>query len=183
MSLLRKLFGGQTMAALTVGTKAPDFTLKAIDGKEFSLNGELAHGPIVLAFFKVSCPTCQYAFPFLERLYKAYGVAGGTPALSVKLLGVSQNDGGDTAAFRKQFGVTFPVLLDELDSYPVSNAYGLTNVPTLFWIADDGEIEVSSVGWVKKDFEEINRKMAEHDKAPLVTVFQRGEDVRDFRAG
>jgi hypothetical protein len=45
------------------------------------------------------------------------------------------------------------------DSYPVSNAYGLTNVPTIFWIAQDGEIEVSSVGWVKADFE-INRKMA-----------------------
>ena len=67
------------MAALTVGTKAPEFTLKAIDGKEFSLSGELGHGPIVLAFFKVSCPTCQYAFPFLERLHKAYGMAGATP--------------------------------------------------------------------------------------------------------
>jgi len=183
MSLLRKLFGGQTMAALTVGTKSPDFTLKTTDGKEFSLSGELAHGPIMLAFFKVSCPTCQYAFPFLERLHKAYGVVSGTPTLPVRLVGVSQNNHRDTAAFTKQFGVTFPVLLDELDSYPVSNAYGLTNVPTLFWIAGDGEIEVSSVGWVKKDFEEINRKMAEHGETPLATVFQRGEDVRDFRAG
>jgi peroxiredoxin len=183
MSLLRKLFGGQTMAALTVGTKAPEFTLKAIDGKEFSLSGELGHGPIVLAFFKVSCPTCQYALPFLERLHKAYGMAGATPALPVRVVGVSQNNARDTAAFMKQFGVTFPVLLDELDSYPVSNAYGLTNVPTVFWIADDGEIEISSVGWLKKDFEEMNRKMAEHDKAPLAAVFQPGEEVRDFRAG
>jgi peroxiredoxin len=183
MSLLRKLFGGQTMAALNVGTKAPEFTLKAIDGKEFSWSGELVQGPIVLAFFKVSCPTCQYTFPFLERLHKAYGVAGGTPAQPVRLVGVSQNNVRDTAAFMKQFGVTFPVLLDELDSYPVSNAYGLTNVPTLFWIAGDGKIEVSSVGWLKKDFEEINQKMAEHGKTPLTTVFQRGEDVRDFRAG
>jgi peroxiredoxin len=171
------------MAALTAGAKAPDFTLKAVDGKEFSLNGELAKGPIVLAFFKVSCPTCHYTFPFLERLHKSYSVAGGTPALPVKLAGVSQNNARDTAAFMKEFGVTFPVLLDELDRYPVSNAYGLANVPSLFWIAGDGEIEVSSVGWVKKDFEEINRKMAEYGKVPLATVFQRGEDVRDFRAG
>ena len=105
----------------------------------------LAHGPVVLAFFKVSCPTCQYAFPFLERLHKAYGLKG------VKLLGVSQNNIKDTAAFVKEFGVTFPVLLDEIGEYPVSNAYGLTNVPTIFWIAQDGEIEVSSVGWVKAD--------------------------------
>lgn len=177
MGLLRKLFGGQTMAALTVGTKAPDFTLKSIDGKEFSLSEQLAHGPVVLAFFKVSCPTCQYAFPFFERLYKAYGQNG------VKLVGISQNAARDTAAFQKQFGVTFPVLLDELDAYPVSNAYGLTNVPTLFWIAGDGEIEVSAVGWLKKEFEDVNRRMAEQGKVPPATVFQPGEDVRDFRAG
>jgi peroxiredoxin len=177
MGLLRKLFGGETMAALTVGTKAPDFKLKTTEGKEFSLGDQLAQGPVVLAFFKVSCPTCQYAFPFFERLFKAYGQNG------VKLMGISQNDARATGVFMKEFGVTFPVLLDELDSYPVSNAYGLTNVPTLFWIADDGEIEVASVGWVKQDFEEINKKTAEHGKAPLATIFQRGEDVRDFRAG
>jgi peroxiredoxin len=183
MGLLRKLLEGQTMAALTVGTKAPDFTLKTIDGKRFSMSEQLVQGPVVLAFFKVSCPTCQYALPFFERLHKAYGKADGAPGLPVKLVGVSQNDARDTAKFLKEFGVTFPILLDELGSYPASNAYGLTNVPTLFWIATDGEIEVSSVGWVKRDFEEINQKMAEHGKAHLAAVFQQGEDVRDFRAG
>ena len=165
------------MAALTVGTKAPDFALKAMDGKRFSLQEELGSGPVVLAFFKVSCPTCQYAFPFLERLHKAYGQKG------VKLLGVSQNNAKDTAAFAKEFGVRFPILLDEIDEYPVSNAYGLTNVPTIFWIAADGEIEVSSVGWVKGDFAEINRRMAEAGKLAPAAVFKPGEDVRDFRAG
>jgi len=165
------------MTALATGTKAPEFSLKTIDGKAFSLSDELARGPIVLAFFKVSCPTCQYAFPFLERLHKAYGQNG------ARLFGVSQNDAKETAAFLKQFGVTFPVLLDDTHSYPASNAYGLTNVPTIYWIAEDGEIEVSSVGWVKADFEQVNRKMAEAGKAAPVVVFQPGEDVRDFRAG
>ena len=168
---------GLTMAALATGTKAPEFDLKTLDGKQFSLNDELARKPVVLAFFKVSCPTCQYALPFFERLYKAYGHKG------VWLVGVSQNDAKDTAAFDKEFGVTFPVLLDDTRSYPVSNAYGLTNVPTVFWIAQDGEIEVSSVGWLKADFEEINRRMAEAGKAAPALVFEPGEDVRDFRAG
>jgi peroxiredoxin len=165
------------MAALTTGTTAPDFELKSIEGKRFSLREELAGAPVVLAFFKVSCPTCQYAFPFLERLHKAYEQKG------VALVGISQNDAKDTAAFIKQFGVTFPVLLDERDRYPVSNAYGLTNVPTVFWIAQDGEIEVSSVGWVKLDFEEINRRMAEQGQNAPVAMFQPDEQVRDFRAG
>lgn len=165
------------MSALVIGKEAPEFSLQSLDGRRFSLAEELTRGPVVLAFFKVSCPTCQYAFPFLERLYKAYRNGG------VSMVGVSQNDANETAAFTKEFGVTFPVLLDEIGKYPVSNAYGLTNVPTLFWIAQDGEIEVSSVGWVKADFEQINRKLAEAGKASPAAVFKPGEDVRDFRAG
>jgi peroxiredoxin len=110
-------------------------------------------------------------------LHKAYGQT------KVTLVGVSQNDPQETAAFSKDFGVTFPMLLDQRDSYPVSNAYGLTNVPTVFWIGQDGEIEVSSVGWVKADFEEINRQMAETAASAPVAVFKAGEDVRDYRPG
>lgn len=165
------------MTALATGTKAPELELKTLGGKKFSLADELTRGPVVLAFFKVSCPTCQYAFPFLERLYRAYVNKG------VALIGVSQNDAKETAAFCKDFGVTFPMLLDDMRSYPASNAYGLTNVPSIFWVAQDGEIEVSSVGWVKADFETINRKMAEHGKTAPAAMFRAGEDVRDFRAG
>jgi peroxiredoxin len=166
-----------SMAALSTGTKAPEFELKSLDGKQFSLNDQLARGAVVLVFLKVSCPTCQYALPFYERLYKAYRDKG------VSLVGISQNEAKDTAAFKKEFGVTFPVLLDDTSSYPVSNAYGLTNVPTIFWIGQDSEIEVSSVGWLKADFEEINRKMAEAGGSTPTVVFKAGEDVRDFRAG
>jgi peroxiredoxin len=176
-NILKKQSGGRPMAALTAGTKAPDFELKAMDGKSFVLSEELAHGPVVLAFFKVSCPVCQYAFPFLERLERTYGHQG------VRIIGVSQNDPRQTNAFNKEFGVTFPVLLDDTETYPVSNAYGLTNVPSVFWVAQDGEIEISSVGWVKADFEAVNRKMAEARSTPPVSLFKPGEDVRDFRAG
>lgn len=165
------------MSALAAGTKAPEFELKAIGGKKFSLQDELGRGPVVLVFFKVSCPTCQYALPFYERLYEAYGKKG------VGLFAVSQNDSKDTAAFVNEFGITFPVLLDDTRSYKASNAYGLTNVPTIFWVAQDGEIELSSVGWVKADFEAINRKMAEADQVSPSIVFRPDEEVRDFRAG
>lgn len=167
------------MAALTAGTKAPDFELHAIDSSRFSLSEELLRGPVVLAFFKVSCPTCQYAFPFLERLHRAYA----NEKQKVAIFGLSQNNAKDTAAFAKEFGATFPMLLDDTNSYPASNAYGLTNVPSIFWIAQDGEIEISSVGWVKADFEAINRKMAEAGQTSPGVLFKPGEDVRDFRAG
>jgi peroxiredoxin len=170
-------FGGNWMAALTAGKKAPDFTLPAMDGSKFSLQAALARGPVVLAFFKISCPVCQYALPYIERIYKAYG------GKNVTIVGVSQNEKKDTAAFNKEFGVTFPVLLDDTKSYPVSNAYGLTNVPTVFWIEPDGEIEVSSVGWSRKEVEEIHARAAHTLGDGLKPLFLHGEQVTEFRTG
>ncbi len=121
---------------------------------------------MVAAFFKISCPVCQYTFPFLERIYKAHG------GKNVTIVGISQNERKDTAAFNKEYGVTFPVLLDDTDTYPASNAYGLTNVPTIFWIGQDGEIEISSVGWERKEIEEINRKAAELNGGGQKPVFR-----------
>jgi len=165
------------MAALVEGKTAPDFSLSAMDGSTFSLKDALAKGPVVLAFFKVSCPVCQYAFPFIERIYKAYG------GKNVTVVGVSQNSRKDTEMFLREFGVTFPVLLDDTHSYPVSNAYGLTNVPTVFWIAQDGEIEVSSVGWSRKEMDLVNARAAEALGDSARTLFRPGEQVADFRAG
>ena len=165
------------MPALGIGKKAPDFTLSAMDGKTFSLREALSNGPVIAAFFKISCPVCQYAFPYLERIYKAYG------GKHVAIVGVSQNSKKDTAMFIKEFGMTFPVLLDDTDSYPVSNAYGLTNVPTIFWVDTDGTIEVSSVGWVQKDIEEINQRVADAGKAVPRPVFVPGESIPAYRPG
>jgi len=165
------------MPALTVGTVAPDFHLSSVEGKPFALKDALARGPVVLAFFKISCPTCQYAFPFYERLFQAY------KNKQITLVGVSQNDSRDTSAFAKEFGITFPILLDDPRSYPVSNAYGLTNVPTLYWIGTDAKIEITSVGWSKPDFERINQRMAEAAALATAPMFRPGDDLRDYRAG
>src|SRR5882724_5663813 len=135
MTWLNRLFGGsQNMTALSAGTKAPDISLAAVDGTTFSLQSALQKGPVLAAFFKVSCPVCQYAFPYLARLHKSYG------AQKITIVGISQDDKRNTTAFLKEYGVTFPALLDDPNGYPVSNAYGLTNVPTLFLIGQDGEI-------------------------------------------
>lgn len=178
MNWLRNIFGGKKeMAALTAGTAAPDFTLQSTEGKKFSLKDALTRGPVVLAFFKISCPVCQYALPYLERIYKAYGNK------KVAIVAVSQDQQRDTLRFMQEYGITFPVLLDDTNDYPASNAYGLTNVPTIFWIAEDGEIEISSVGWSRKDVEEIHSRAAESIGTGVVPLFKPGDDVRDFRAG
>ena len=137
----------------------------------------LQKGPVLLAFFKISCPVCQYALPFLERVFRA------NHSSNVSVLGISQDDARDTQKFLREFGVTFPVALDDPGNYAVSNAYGLTNVPSLFYIVPSGEIEVSSVGWSKGDVEAINRKLAEHSNQQATTLWHPGESIQDFRSG
>ncbi|MGA9353808.1 MAG: TlpA disulfide reductase family protein [Terriglobales bacterium] len=167
------------MAALTAGAKAPDFSLAGLDGGTFMLQEALQRGPVLAAFFKISCPVCQYAFPFFDRLYKTHG---GT----VSFVAISQDDAGKTRGFLKEYGVTFPTVLDDPNGYAASNAYGLTNVPSWFLIGQDGTIELSSVGWSKKDMEELHSRLsaARRDSGQgLPALFHAGEEVRDFRAG
>jgi len=101
----------------------------------------------------------------------------------VTIVGISQNSKKETAAFTRAYKITFPILLDDTNSYQVSNAYGLTNVPSVFWIAPDGEIEVASVGWNKKDMEELNQRSAEAAAGGAKPLFHPDEQIADFRAG
>ncbi len=165
------------MAALNAGVLAPDFTLPTVQGGKVSLREALAKGPVVLVFFKVSCPVCQYALPFLERMFLA------NRAANVSVLGISQDKARDTKDFLREYGVTFPVALDDPAKYAVSNACGLTNVPTIFYVAPSGEIEVSCAGWSKPDVEAVNQKLAEYREQPATPLWRKGEDIEDFRAG
>ena len=126
-----------------VGARAPEFRLPRLDGGDISLAEIAAQGPALLAFFKNSCPVCQLTFPFLERLHQA-----GT----LPVYGISQNDAGDTRAFAKRYRTTLPMLLDsEASGFPVSNAYGISSVPTMFLIERDGSIAQTVVGWRKQE--------------------------------
>jgi peroxiredoxin len=181
MGILRRLsrwMGKQDhMTHIVAGNTAPGFSLKALDNKEYSLNNLIERGPVVAAFFKISCPVCQFAFPFLERLYKRYGGDG------VTFLGISQDDAKSTGEFTKEYGITFPIVLDDENGYAVSNAYGLTNVPTIFLIDTDGAIKVSSMGFDKKDLEKISAELAERKKMSLAPLFRPDEVVPANKPG
>ena len=162
------------MAALKAGVPAPNVALPLVGGGSFNLGESLKRGPVLLAFFKVTCPVCQMAFPFIERIFKATN--GGSQ--TVQFVGIVQNEPKDAQAFMREYGVTFPVALDDTNSYPASNAYGLTNVPSLFLVGPNGRIEVSSVGFSKRDFEQI--AIIAGASKPLFTA---QDAVPDFKAG
>jgi peroxiredoxin len=166
------------MTNIVAGGLAPNFSLKSLDGKDFSLSAALQSGPVLLAFFKIGCPVCQFTFPFLERLYQRNKSSNAT------IVGIGQNGPEKTAAFVKEYGVTFPVLLDpEEKGYIVSNAYGLTMVPTLILVDTDGSVLVSSMGFVKADIESIAAQLAERAHIANAPLFQSTESVPAVRPG
>ena len=164
------------MTKINAGQRAPNFSLKGLDGKQYSLEELCKQGPVVAAFFKVSCPVCQFTFPFLERLYKQFGGDG------VTFLGISQDDARATKEFSRQYGVTFPIVMDE-KGYPASNAYRLTMVPTIFLIDMDGTVKVSSMGFNKYDLEKIASELADRKHIPRAALFQPNESVPASRPG
>jgi peroxiredoxin len=168
----------KTMTHFGAGQAAPDFSLKGLDGASYSLETLRDKGPVVAAFFKISCPVCQFTFPFLQRLYQRYGDE------SVTFLGISQDDAKATASFAREYGATFPMALDEKEKgYPASNAYGLTNVPTIFLIDTDGKVRVSSMGFVKADLERIAAELAERRKTAAGPLFRPNESVPENKPG
>ena len=164
------------MEALSAGTPAPAFALPDTSGQQRSLAEALKKGPVLLAFFKVSCPVCQFTLPFLERIYQQIKGRG-----DVQLWGVAQDDAEDTRDFARQYACTFPMLTD-VEPYPVSNQYGLTVVPTLFLVQPDGKIQLSSVGFARSDIETVAAEFSRRTQEPF-RVFQPGDNVPDFKAG
>lgn len=142
----------------SAGDLAPDFHLTDLEGDTHTLTSCLGAPKLVLAFFKVSCPTCQLAFPFLQR----------AAAQGIPILGISQDDPSATELFRLRLGISFPLLLDrEEGNYPASNAYAIHHVPTLFVLGPAGEILERIEAFDQAAFARFGVTFSSDDKVPL----------------
>ena len=130
------------MGQLAVGSEAPDFELKDAEGRSHRLSDALARGPVALVFYKSECPTCQFTFPYVQKIFEK------TSDLRRTIWAISEDDAADTGHFIKQNGLTFDVLIDEYP-YPVSTAFGMEYVPGIFLILPDRKISVSEYGFSK----------------------------------
>jgi peroxiredoxin len=162
------MFGRRRRTLIAAGAPAPSFELLGLDATTRSLKEILSGGPVLLIFYKISCPVCQFTLPFLQRL-------SANPSLQV--IGISQDDLSATRSFTQRLGVTFPTLLDRgSEGYPASNAYGLSSVPALVLVESDGSVTRAFNGFSKRDLEEIGARAG-------VAPFAPGEHVPEWKAG
>lgn len=164
------------MPALAPGTIAPNFSLEGTDGKKHQLDVERKSNLVVAAFFKKECPVCQLTLPFLERIHGAYK---GAP---VEVLGIGQNNADEAIQFAAEYGLTFPIALDD-HPYSVSVKYGLTNVPSIFLIDHDGKILQTMAGFDKQGLIDLSKVLAQRTGKPASPVFTKKDNVPDFKPG
>jgi thiol-disulfide isomerase/thioredoxin len=122
---------GRPPAAET-GRAAPDFRLSSLDGSSTTLNG--FRGTFVLINFWASwCGPCRAEAPDLQALHDR-------SAGRLVVLGVNQQESTTVAAdFVRQFGLTYPVVLDRAGD--VSAAYRVgRGLPVSFLVDPQGVI-------------------------------------------
>lgn len=120
---------GYAFRNLQEGTKAPEFSLKATDGKAVSLTG-LQGKAVVLAFVRQGQARSADALADLTKLDPA--LAEKTAVVAVVLNPAE----GDAAQWAAQAGVKYPVLLDEAGN--VYGLYGVMVAPSTGVLTPDG---------------------------------------------
>jgi peroxiredoxin len=153
---------------LKAGAKAPSFTLDDMSGGKHSLADILARGPALLVLYKIGCPVCQLTLPFLDRISSG----------SLQIIAISQDDERGTARFQNTYAIAnMETLLDrDRDGFPVSNAFGISHVPSTFLVEPDGTVSLAFEGFVKRELESLGRRAG-------IETFRPGEDVPAWKAG
>ena len=93
--------------SLEIGSEAPGFTLKSLEGNDISLSG-FSNKVVVLFFFGNNCPSCKAAAPNVESML----VEPFASSTDYMVLGLDQWDGtaASVQAFKTATSVTFPLL-------------------------------------------------------------------------
>jgi len=124
--------GLSDVASPVAGRPAPDFTLRASDGRSYTLSA-LRGQVVILNFWATWCPPCRAEMPALQEVYDARSDEG------VIVLAVNQNeDPKRVDDFAAELKLTFPLLLDP--GYVVNDRYRISLLPTTFFIGRDGVI-------------------------------------------
>ncbi|RMF01371.1 MAG: TlpA family protein disulfide reductase [Chloroflexi bacterium] len=143
---------GALDAAPVAGHPAPDFELSTPNGESIRLS-QFKGKPVVVNFWATWCGPCRAEFPEFQQ-------AAVDNADTLVILGVNSTSADQAAnvpPFLEEFGVTFPVVLDE--DGDVVDAYNVLGLPTTVFIDSDGVINEVFTGPLNKAY--IESKISE----------------------
>jgi thiol-disulfide isomerase/thioredoxin len=128
--------GGSGGASSGSSGAAQALSGSTLDGGTFDL--ATAKGkPTVVNFFASWCGPCNQEAPEVVAFAKAHP--------DVQMVGVATNDKPfDSETFVKKYGIAYPVVMD-LDG-AMGNVWGVTGIPTTFFIDKNGDVQDSIIG-------------------------------------
>jgi thiol-disulfide isomerase/thioredoxin len=130
-------------------------------------------GPVGLFFYKVTCPTCQMAAPVMQRFEQAF------PG---RVMGIGQDSEPALARFSGEYDMGI-ASLEDAPPYPVSDAYSVQSVPTLYLIGDDARVSESVGAWDRDGFNRVAATLADLTGERSVVVSTPDDGRPDFKPG
>ena len=125
---------------------APDFALKAVDGRNVRLS-EYRGEPVVLHFWASWCGPCRESVAALDAL----GLSSGTPVLGVTLDGIYRS-----AAVAASLHLQSPTLVDAQQA--VARTYDVAQLPLTLLLDAEGHVRASWSG-VPADLAELTPQL------------------------
>ncbi|WP_328422178.1 peroxiredoxin-like family protein [Streptomyces sp. NBC_00443] len=154
---------GRAEHALTVGDRAPRFTLPTATGRHLALDDLLAEGPVVLTFYRGAwCPYCNIALRALQQHHDAITARG------AHLVAVSPQIADESLTLTEKHGLAFDVLSD-LGS-DTAQQYGLA-----FDLPDDLAAVYDKLGF---DLQRVNGGHPRTLPLPATYVIDRDGTIR-----
>lgn len=138
--------------------KAPDFTAKDLEGKQYSLQA-LKGKIVIIEFWNTSCGWCEKSAPYFQKFYNAHKNDQNLEVLSINCDPASdqQDKNKYVRDFIKEKKWMFPVLIDSENK--IASKFRPGGVPVTFFIGPDSMIYYTEEGFpgitMIKDFEKI----------------------------
>jgi peroxiredoxin len=140
---------GERNTGLNKGDLAPDFELLTMDNQSIRLS-DLRGQKVIVNIWATWCPPCRAEMPDMQAFYEQEKENGVT-ILAVNLIETEQSV-ESVDAFLKEFGITFPVVLDKGNQ--VSDQYQAISIPTSYVLDTQGVIQHKMIGPMTKEMME-----------------------------
>ena len=133
----------QTTTAASKSGNAPDFTIYDSGGNAVHLK-DFAGRPVVINFWASWCGPCKAEMPEFQSMYNRY--SGSIVFLMINLTDGSRETKESATSFLNTNGYTFPAYFDTKKS--ASTAYGISSIPSTFFISKEGDIKSRQIGQI-----------------------------------
>lgn len=123
---------------------AIDGTFTRLDGSPVKIS-DWKGKVVIIDYWATWCGPCRQSFPSLQKLYERYR---NNPNVIIAVVNVWERSEDRVQTVKdflaKNTSLTFPMYLDKTDA--VVGNYGVTGIPTKFYLGKDGRIQFKEVG-------------------------------------